>query len=278
MEKFSDDVGLDVEETNESNEALKKAQIKDAEKEEQPEPVSVDGKLIRFAGPAVPVGPDGKPLPRYDPDEDPTNPQKLNIEHIVETDGLDVYKDQAGRLWTGLATYWIKRGEFDRARDIFEKGIKSVLTIRDFTQIFDAYTEFCESLISAMMEGVDDEDEDDDEGGMEGELDSRMKDFEELMDRRPFLVNEVLIRRNQNDVQEWEKRVALWGNDDDKVRGPILCCMDERSCFLVRSWRHITAHWKPSTLERLRLICTVYTSTLRNSMKKVAPKGRLSLT
>ena len=43
------------------------------------------------------------------------------------------------------------------------------------------------------------------------ELDQRMKDFEDLADRRPFLVNDVLIRRNPNDVQEWVQRVALWG-------------------------------------------------------------------
>ncbi len=50
-----------------------------------------------------------------------------------------------------------KRGEFDRAKDVFERGMKSVLTIRDFTQVFDTYAEFGESLISAMMESVEDE-------------------------------------------------------------------------------------------------------------------------
>jgi pre-mRNA-splicing factor SYF1 len=37
------------------------------------------------------------------------------------------------------------------------------------------------------------------------------------MDRRPFLVNDVLLRRNPNDVVEWEKRIALHGDDDEKV-------------------------------------------------------------
>ena len=32
-----------------------------------------------------------------------------------------------------------------------------------------------------------------------------------------FLVNDVLLRRNPHDVQEWEKRVALHGDDDEKV-------------------------------------------------------------
>ena len=55
---------------------------------------------------------------------------------------------------------------------------------------------------------------------MEWELDAHMKAFEELADRRPFLHNDVLLRRNPNDVQEWEKRVALWGNDDEQVSWP----------------------------------------------------------
>ena len=95
------------------------------------------------------------------------------------------------------------------------------MTIRDFTQIFDAYAEFSESLMGAMMESLENPDEGgdgDEEEETEAQLDVKMREFEELMDRRPFLVNDVLIRRNPNDVQEWEKRVALWGNDDEKVQ------------------------------------------------------------
>ncbi len=226
VEQYAEDVGLDVEETDESHTAIAKVEEENqAAVEHPPEPARIDGQLMRFAGPAVAVSSDGKPLPAYDEDEDPLSPRKLNIERIILKDGLEVYKDQAGRLWTGLATYWIKRGEFDRAKLTFEKGIASVLTIRDFTQIFDAYAEFSESLISAMMESLADPDEDEDEDEVketEGELDVKMKEFEELMDRRPFLVNDVLLRRNPNDVQEWEKRVALWGEDDEKVRLTVL--------------------------------------------------------
>ncbi|PBK96393.1 protein prenylyltransferase [Armillaria gallica] len=198
VEKFSDDVGLDMDETDVSN-----ANNEQADAAKLSESAPADGQ--------------SQPVSQYDEDEDPTSPRKLNIERIIQKDGLDLYKDQAGRLWTGLATYWIKRGEFDRAKDTFEQGISSVLTIRDFTQIFEAYAEFCESLISAMMQNLADEEDEEDAAETEKELDVRMKEFEELMDRRPFLVNEVLIRRNPNDVQEWEKRVALWGEDDEKV-------------------------------------------------------------
>lgn len=72
-----------------------------------------------------------------------------------------------------------------------------------------------------LMANADPDDED--AADTEKEVDQLMKDLEELMERRPFLVNEVLLRRNPHDVQEWEKRIALYGENDDKVRlGP--CC------------------------------------------------------
>ena len=81
---------------------------------------------------------------------------------------------------------------------------------------------------------VDENNEDEDIAETEKELDVRMKDFEELMDRRPFLVNDVLLRRNPNDVQEWEKRVALWADNDEKVC-ILVCSSLLRPDFLLHS-------------------------------------------
>jgi pre-mRNA-splicing factor SYF1 len=218
VERFSDEVGLDVRDTVQSNEATAKADAEAEVRNARQGPASADGQLIRVAGPVVPVSTDGKPLPTYDEDEDPLSQRRLNIERIIHKDGLEVYKDQAGRLWSGIATYWIKRGEFDRANSTFEAGIASVLTVRDFTQIFDADVQFTESLLSAMMESLEEPDDDDDAKATERELDAKMEEFAALMDRRPFLLNDVLLRRNPNDVQEWEKRVALWNENDERVR------------------------------------------------------------
>jgi pre-mRNA-splicing factor SYF1 len=44
-----------------------------------------------------------------------------------------------------------------------------------------------------------------------------MMRFEQLMDRRPFLVNDVLLRQNPHHVAEWQKRVALWGDNNQMV-------------------------------------------------------------
>ncbi|KAF8509539.1 hypothetical protein JB92DRAFT_2945542 [Gautieria morchelliformis] len=219
VENFAEEVGIDAAEADRNHVKEKDKANAENPSEAAQEAVSTNGNLIRFAGPPILLSPSGAQVGSYDEDEDPTSTSKLDIENLVHKDGLDVYKDQAGRLWTGLATYWIKRAEFDRAKDTFEAGLSTVLTIRDFTQIFDAYAEFSESLISALMDSLANPDDDDDEdvNETEKELDGMMKSFEELMDRRPFLVNDVLLRRNPNDVQEWEKRIALWGEDDEKI-------------------------------------------------------------
>ena len=150
---------------------------------------------------------------------DTNAPERLHVTRVVQEEGLKRFPDRAGRLWTGLATYWIQRGELDTARDTFEEAMRQVVTVRDFTQIFDAYAETSENVISFMMEELAEEDEDEERPReeREAEIDERMQAFEALMERRPFLVNDVLLRRNPDDVQEWEKRVALHGDDDEQV-------------------------------------------------------------
>ena len=141
----------------------------------------------------------------------------IDAERIIRS-GITRFADQRGKLWVGLATYWTRRGNFERARDILEEGITTVMTVRDFTLIFDSYTEFEESIIGALMDsasmraekGVENDDAD-------LELDIRMMRFEHLMDRRPFLLNDVLLRQNPNNVPEWEKRVLLWRDNKKEV-------------------------------------------------------------
>merc|ERR1712093_25338 len=139
----------------------------------------------------------------------------IDVDKIIRS-GIDRFADQRGQLWSALATYWIKRGNFEKARDIFEEGITTVMTVRDFTLVFDAYVEFEEAITGQLMDdaaarsdkGIVDE-------NLDFDLDIRMMRFEQLMDRRPFLINDVLLRQNPNNVSEWNVRIGLWG--DNKV-------------------------------------------------------------
>ncbi|ORY81349.1 pre-mRNA-splicing factor syf1 [Protomyces lactucae-debilis] len=138
---------------------------------------------------------------------------------VVIRGGIHKFTDQTGRLWTSLATYWITLGDFERARNIFEEGIGSVDTVRDFAQLFDAYADSEEFQISKLMEKTAAEAEEGKPADPENDtiLDMLMLRFEQLMDRRPFLLNDVLLRQNPHNVHEWEKRVELWGEDKNQI-------------------------------------------------------------
>lgn len=94
--------------------------------------------------------------------------------------------------------------------------------------MFDAYVQFEESMINAKMETVADMGPSEDGEGApvimtlgyivlstfrdtdDLDLELRLARFEELMDRRPFLLSSVLLRQNPHNVHEWLKRVQLF--------------------------------------------------------------------
>merc|ERR1719458_895884 len=83
--------------------------------------------------------------------KNPGQIKSLNVDAIIRG-GLRKYTDQTGHLWNSLADFYIRSGLFERARDIYEKAIQTVTTVRDFTQVFDAYAQFEELALTKKME------------------------------------------------------------------------------------------------------------------------------
>jgi len=104
-----------------------------------------------------------------------------------------------------------------QARDSFEEGVTTVRTVRDFTQIFDSYTKFEEYVIGTLMEAAAERQEKGIVSADADFLDIRLMRFERLLDRRPFLINDVHLRQNPSNTIEWEKRVALWGDNKQQI-------------------------------------------------------------
>ena len=145
------------------------------------------------------------------------NGTTMSVETIIRS-GLQRFPDQRGILWVGLARYYINLGAYERARDIFEEGVTTVMTVRDFSIVFDTYSEAEEALISIKLEeSAIRQQKNKTDSDADLDLDIRMMRFEQLMDRRPFLVNDVLLRQNPHHVNEWQKRVALWGDNNQMV-------------------------------------------------------------
>jgi pre-mRNA-splicing factor SYF1 len=171
--------------------------------------------------------------------------QGLRVDAILRS-GIRRYSDEVGRLWTSLADYYTRRGLFEQARDVYEEALTSVATVRDFSLVFDALTQFEEALIAAKMESLEDGDVEEQEkendekancgddvaGSTRGDgedfllhddgndLDLRLARLEALVDRRPELLNSVILRQNPHNVAEWHRRAKLFAKDPARQ---ILC-------------------------------------------------------
>jgi len=151
------------------------------------------------------------------PDIDTSDDSGIDVPRIVHS-GLAKFPDQRGVLWVGLARYWMQRGEYEKARDVFEAAVTTVMTVRDFSLVFDTYVEAEETMIAAKLDAAAARSEKGTpDPSADADLDIRMVRFESLMQRRPFLLNDVMLRQNPHNVIEWEKRIALWGDNKTEV-------------------------------------------------------------
>ncbi|KAJ3018955.1 Pre-mRNA-splicing factor SYF1 [Thoreauomyces humboldtii] len=135
--------------------------------------------------------------------------EPIDAERIIRS-GIARFSDQVGRLWNSLAKFWMFQQEWEKARDVYEEAIKSVKTVRDFSIVFDAYAAMEETVLTRSMEELANNTGDEVDGVDDADIDLRLARFEKLMERRPFLVNDVVLRQNPHNVNEWEKRVELW--------------------------------------------------------------------
>jgi pre-mRNA-splicing factor SYF1 len=145
--------------------------------------------------------------------KNPEHVKALRVESIIRS-GLRTFSDEAGHLWCALADFFIRQASFEQARDVYEEGVASVLTVRDFSLIFDAYTQFEETMLTAKLEGYGDADLTDDQ---QLDVDMRLARLERLMERRPELLSSVLLRQSPHNVQEWLKRASIFEGDAAKV-------------------------------------------------------------
>ncbi|CAL2257947.1 unnamed protein product [Prunus armeniaca] len=146
----------------------------------------------------------------------------LNVDAIIRG-GIRKFTDEVGRLWNSLADYYIRRNLHEKAMDIFEEGMITVVTVRDFSVIFYSYVGFEDSMLVHKMETADLSDEEEEEengveedGNEEEDVDLRLARLEHLMDRSPILASSVLLRQNPHNVEQWHQRVKLFEGNPTK--------------------------------------------------------------
>jgi pre-mRNA-splicing factor SYF1 len=148
--------------------------------------------------------------------KNPSHVKELKVEAMIRS-GLAKFTNEVGKLWTALADYYIRLGNFDKARDIYEEGVNTVMTMRDFNQIWEAYSEFEYDLIKKMMAEMSGDSDDEPDSEDVGEFDLRMAFYEDLIERQAILISDVSIRQNPHNVTEWMKRVELFADNPAKM-------------------------------------------------------------
>jgi len=138
-----------------------------------------------------------------------------------------------GSLWAKLADYYTRMGDFDMARSTYEEGMEAVSKVRDFSILFDAYIKLEEGIMEAMMEDEDDDDDEEESNNKEtrrtddedwdillvdnkgatshtADMELALARAENLISRRPILLNRVLLKQNPHNVREWLRRAELY--------------------------------------------------------------------
>jgi pre-mRNA-splicing factor SYF1 len=156
----------------------------------------------------------------------------IDVEGTIR-DALTRFPDEAGRLWNYLAEYYIRSGKFDEASSVYEEAMNSVIFVRDFTLVFDSLIKIEESIVTAKMKFLEEAEgdavEEEGDGLVEEEKTEHMNDInmrlskiENYMEKRPLLLNNVLIRQNPNNVAQWKKRFRLLSNNQENLQVAIL--------------------------------------------------------
>lgn len=149
--------------------------------------------------------------------EHPESITSVKVEEILRASLLR-HPLNSAKFWISLARYWISKGRLEKARSIFDEALRTVLTLRDFCQIFETFVEYEEKVVTEHMNLI----EELKTQGIEEEVlkctfnvDIRLARLERLIDDRAFLVNDVMLRQNPNNVLEWLKRAELFKNQKE---------------------------------------------------------------
>eukprot|EP01130_Rhizamoeba_saxonica_P017544 TRINITY_DN852_c0_g1_i1.p1 TRINITY_DN852_c0_g1~~TRINITY_DN852_c0_g1_i1.p1 ORF type:complete len:813 (+),score=190.64 TRINITY_DN852_c0_g1_i1:471-2909(+) len=147
----------------------------------------------------------------------PKKIKSIRVEPMIRS-GIKKYSNEVGNLWISLAIYYTGIGNFIKARDIYEEAISKVSTMRDFSQIWEAYTEFEDKIIQLQMEDIQNAEANGSVLTQDqvDEFELNLARYEYLIDRQSILISDVKLRQNPNNVEEWHKRVKLFEEDPEK--------------------------------------------------------------
>ncbi|RLV91938.1 Pre-mRNA-splicing factor SYF1 [Spathaspora sp. JA1] len=130
--------------------------------------------------------------------------QSLFFEKLIN-DSIQTYPDQIGKLFLKLITFFKQRNDVEKVRYYYDISVRQkCLTSQDFTTLFDEYAEFEESELTKLSASSD-------------LFNFKLDKFENLLNDRSILFNDMKLRQNINNLDVWFDRFDIYNNDLGKL-------------------------------------------------------------
>ncbi|OHT06115.1 Pre-mRNA-splicing factor SYF1 [Tritrichomonas foetus] len=107
-------------------------------------------------------------------------------------DGCKGFVVETGRVWVLIAEHFARLGLFADAIQTFEDAMNSTITAHDFALVFQGEVDL---LYSIAMKS--------------DKFSMYLQKLDDLLNRRPLLLNSTKLRHNKNNVMNWIERVTL---------------------------------------------------------------------
>ena len=168
---------------------------------------------------------------------DGSNNLSASSVEINRNDSNSFFNEVRGTLYLHLARYYTHAGLFNKVRSIYAEAMTGVNTVRDFSLAFDSAIQFEEGVCSALMSEMNPDELETTTGSESGDKHNSVSDvvlddllpvsidndtrsksdelnwtlsrLELLLEKRPLMLNSVLLRQNPHNVGEWLKRADL---------------------------------------------------------------------
>jgi len=119
---------------------------------------------------------------------------------------VDKFPDQMAKLYTTLTTYYINRDNSAKVRYFFDLALSTCVTVPDFVMIYNDYVDFEEEELDSLSQNLPQD---------LTAFDFRMNSYEDLLQNRSLLLNDVLLRKDMNNLDTWYGRLGLFKDDLD---------------------------------------------------------------
>lgn len=114
-------------------------------------------------------------------------------------EAMTKFTGKQGELWCTLGTFFVRIGDLERAEQVFEEALRSVVGAHDFAQVFEAYTRLEESLLKKFCEDTE----------MEEFVERTMSNLERILAEQPLLLVEARLRQLPNRIDLWLQKMEI---------------------------------------------------------------------